>query len=167
MTSASLLEEFTREAGVTRAHLARIPGDRLDWRPHHKSSTARELASHLVECVRWASVIFGAGEHDVDPSTYRPYAAETIAGLLEDFDRAVEAGRNTLGIASSAGGCSAADEPWRLKVAGRVRFERSRADALRDFTLSHQIHHRGQLSVYLRLLDVPVPGSYGPTADER
>jgi uncharacterized damage-inducible protein DinB len=167
MTSIDLLTEFTREARVTRTHLARIPEDRLDWRPHQKSYTARELASHLVDCVQWASAIFGADEYDVDPSTYRPYRAATVAALLEDFDRAVEAGGNALQTALSGAARSTADQPWRLKVAGRVRFERTRADALRDFTLSHQIHHRGQLSVYLRLLEVPVPGSYGPTADER
>jgi uncharacterized damage-inducible protein DinB len=163
MTSTSLLAEFARETGVTRTHLARIPGDRLDWRPHRKSYTTRELASHLVECVGWASAIFGADEYDFNPSTYRPYRAETVADLLAAFDREVAAGEAALAGASR----SAEDEPWRMKILGRVRFERSRADALRDFTLSHQIHHRGQLTVYLRLLDVAVPGSYGPTADER
>ena len=167
MTSTNLVKEFAREAAVTRTHLARVPEDRLDWRPHQKSYSARELASHLVDCVQWASAIFGADEYDVDPSTYKSYAAESVAGLLEEFDRAVEAGKSTLEAALGAAGRAAADEPWRLKIAGRVRFERTRADALRDFTLSHQIHHRGQLTVYLRLLDVPVPGSYGPTADER
>jgi uncharacterized damage-inducible protein DinB len=163
MTSTDLVTEFAREAGVTRTHLARIPEERLEWRPHHKSFTTRELASHLVECVRWASAIFGADEYDFDPSTHRPYRAATVADLLADFDREVAAGQTAMKGASR----SAAEEPWRMKILGRVRFERTRADALRDFTLSHQIHHRGQLTVYLRLLDVPVPGSYGPTADER
>ena len=163
MTSIDLLTEFAREASVTRTHLARIPEDRLEWRPHQKSYTTRELASHLVDCVRWASAIFGGDEYDFNPATYRPYRAPTVAGLLVDFDREVAAGQEALRTASR----SAADERWTMKVLGRVRVERSKADALRDFTLSHQIHHRGQLTVYLRLLDVPVPGSYGPTADER
>jgi len=162
MASGDLVAEFAREAGITRTHLSRIPEDRLEWRPHRKSYTARELGSHLVECVRWAAAIFGADEYDFNPATYRPYRATTVADLVADFDREVAAGQEALKAASRA----AADEPWRMKVLGRVRFERSRADALRDFTLSHQIHHRGQLTVYLRLLDVPVPGSYGPTADE-
>lgn len=166
-TTTELLAEFSREASVTRRHLARIPDHRLDWRPHPKSYSAGELASHLLECVRWAGVIFGADEYDFDPAAYRPHRAATIAGLLDDFDREVAAGETALRAASTAASRSAADEPWRMKVRGRIRLERSRADALRDFTLSHQIHHRGQLTVYLRLLDVPVPGSYGPTADER
>ena len=163
MTSADLLTEFAREAGVTRTHLSRIPGERLDWRPHQKSYTVRELASHLVECIHWASAIFGDDEYDFDPTTYRPYRAETVPDLLADFDREVAAGQAALAGAHQG----AAGDLWRMKIRGRVRFERSKADALRDFTLSHQIHHRGQLTVYFRLLDVPVPGSYGPTADER
>ena len=161
-TAAALLAEFTHEAAVTRTHLSRIPDQRLDWQPHRKSFTTRELASHIVECVRWASAIFGADEYDFDPADHRPYRAGTVEELLASFDRETAAGQQALRAASDA----TADGPWRLKVLGRVRLERSRADALRDFTLSHQIHHRGQLTVYLRLLDVPVPGSYGPTADE-
>jgi uncharacterized damage-inducible protein DinB len=162
MTSAALLAEFAHEAGVTRTHLARIPDDRFGWRPHPKSFTAGELGSHIVDCVRWASAIFGADEFDFDPAVHAPYRAATVADLLAAFDREVSAGEQAL---RSADG-SAPAAPWRLKIRGRVRLERPRAEALRDFTLSHQIHHRGQLTVYLRLLDVPVPGSYGPTADE-
>ena len=161
-TTAALLAEFCHEAAVTRRHLARIPGDRLDWRPHRKSFTIGELGSHIVECVRWARAIFGADEFDFDPRSHRPYRAASVADLLTEFDREAAAGEEALKRATT----TAANESWRLKVLGRVRLERSRADALRDFTLSHQIHHRGQLTVYLRLLDVPVPGSYGPTADE-
>ena len=161
-TTAALLAEFSHEASVTRTHLARIPGDRLEWRPHRKSFTVGELGSHLVECVRWAREIFGADEFDFDPRAHQPYRAASVADLLTEFDRATAAGEDALRRAAT----TAAIETWRMKVLGRVRLERSRADALRDFTLSHQIHHRGQLTVYLRLLDVPVPGSYGPTADE-
>ena len=161
-TTAALLAEFSREAAVTRTHLARIPDDRLAWRPHRKSFTLGELGSHIVECVGWAGTIFGADEFDFDPHAYRPFRAARVADLLAEFDRAAAGGEAALKRAAA----TAANETWRMKVLGRVRLERSRADALRDFTLSHQIHHRGQLTVYLRLLDVPVPGSYGPTADE-
>jgi uncharacterized damage-inducible protein DinB len=161
-TTISLLAEFEHEASTTRKHLARLPDDRLDWQPHQKSFTARALASHIVECVGWAQAIFSADEFDFDPAVYRPFRADTVAALLSEFDRKVEEGRRAL----AAAGAAAIDAPWRMKIRGRVRFERAKGDALRDFTLSHVIHHRGQLSVYLRLLDVPVPGSYGPTADE-
>jgi uncharacterized damage-inducible protein DinB len=158
-----LLAEFEHEATTTRKHLARLPDDRLDWQPHPKSFTARALASHIVECIGWARTIFSADEFDFDPASYQPFRAETVVDLLREFDRNVEAGTRAI----SSAGAAAVNAAWRMKIRGRVRFERTRGDAFRDFTLSHVIHHRGQLSVYLRLLDVPVPGSYGPTADEQ
>lgn len=159
----SLAVEFEHEAQTTRKHLERLPGDKLDWRPHEKSFTARGLASHIVECVGWAESIFGMDEFDFDPTTYKPYQATSVAELLETFDEKVASGTQAL--------AGVADEHlmllWRLKIMGRVRFEKPKAAVFRDFTLSHLIHHRGQLSVYLRLLNVAVPGSYGPTADEQ
>lgn len=159
----SLIMEFEHEAKTTRKHLERLPDDQLDWRPHEKSFTARGLASHIVECVGWADSIFSKDELDFDPATYKPYRATSVADLLKAFDDKVAGGKHALA------GVADADlmQPWRLKIMGRVRFEKPKAAVFRDFTLSHLIHHRGQLSVYLRLLNVPVPGSYGPTADER
>lgn len=162
-TTDALLTEFTHEASTTRKHLARIPDDRLDWQPHHKSFTTRALASHIVECVGWAESIFGADEFNFDPATYRPFSAATVAELLSEFDRKVEKGVRAL----RAVGDATVNDSWRMKIRGHVRFEKPRVDVFRDFTLSHVIHHRGQLTVYLRLLDVPVPGSYGPSADEQ
>jgi uncharacterized damage-inducible protein DinB len=158
-----LLAEFERETATTRRHLERLPDSRLDWQPHPKSFTARGLASHLVECVGWAESVWASDELDFDPAAYRPYTAPSVADLLKAFDGKVAAGRRAVQQASDG----SVDEPWRLKLNGRVRFERARADVFRDFTLGHLIHHRGQLTVYLRLLDVAVPGSYGPTADEQ
>ena len=159
----SLIEEFEHEAQTTRKHLERLPSDKLDWRPHEKSFTAGGLASHIVECVSWADSIFNRDEFDIDPATYKPYQATSVADLLKTFDDNVADGKQALA------GVADADlmQPWRLKMRGRVRFERPKAAVFRDFTLSHLIHHRGQFSVYLRLLNVPVPGSYGPTADEQ
>jgi uncharacterized damage-inducible protein DinB len=158
----AIASEFEHEAHTTRRHLERLPDDRLDWRPHQKSYTARELASHIVECVGWTGSIFGSDELDFTPATYQPFLASSVPELLKSFDEQVAEGTRVL--------AAARDEdlvrPWRLKVKGRVQVEKPKAAMFRDFTLSHVIHHRGQLSVYLRLLDVPVPGSYGPTADE-
>ena len=163
MTSLpSLIAEFAREGATTRRMLERIPPDRLEWRPHPKSFTAGGLASHLVECVGWAEPIFAGDELDFDPSTYQPYEATSVGDLLAAFDDRVARGQRSLEAADH----DAPGAPWRFKMRGKVRFERTRADVFRDFALSHQIHHRGQLSVYLRLLDVAVPGAYGPTADE-
>jgi uncharacterized damage-inducible protein DinB len=162
-TVKALAKEFDREIKTTRKHLERMPGDKLDWRPHKKSFTLRELGSHLVECAGWTDVIFSGAEFDIDPRTYKSYLATSVEDLLRTFDETAVRGHGVL--------ASASDDTlvgmWRFKIMGKVRFERSRADVFRDFTLSHLIHHRGQLSVYLRLLDVPVPGAYGPSADEQ
>jgi uncharacterized damage-inducible protein DinB len=159
----SLAMEFEHEAQTTRRHLERLPAIQLDWRPHEKSFTTRELASHIVECIRWGDSIFNTDEFEMNPAAYKPYRAASVAGLLETFDTDVARCKQALAGVEDA----TLSEPWRLKVMGRVRLERPRMAVFRDFTLSHLIHHRGQLSVYLRLLNVPVPGSYGPTADEQ
>jgi uncharacterized damage-inducible protein DinB len=159
----SLLAEFAHETQTTRKHLERLPNDQLDWRPHAKSFTAGQLASHMVDCIRWTESIFAADELDMDPSAYRPFRATSVAALLETFDS--EAVKATQVMASAAD--TSVTQPWRLKMHGKVWFEKPREAVFRDFTLSHLVHHRGQFSVYLRLLEVPVPGSYGPTADER
>jgi uncharacterized damage-inducible protein DinB len=160
--SDSLMVEFEREAKTTRKHLERLSDDKLDWRPHEKSFTAGALASHIVNCLNWADSIINLDEFDFDPAAYQPYRAASVADLLNTFDDEVTICRQAL--------ADAADEMltsvWRLKIMGRQQFEKARVDVFRDFILSHLIHHRGQLSVYLRLLDIPVPGSYGPSADE-
>ena len=159
----TLTEEFARETATTRRHLERLPADKFAWRPHQKSFTAMELASHIVECVGFAEPIMASGELNFDSATYRPFVAGSADELMQAFDSAVAKGQAALASSSDA----ATGEPWQFKINGRVRFERPRGDVFRDFTLSHVTHHRGQFSVYLRLLDVPVPGSYGPSADEQ
>lgn len=161
-TIDSLLKEFEREAQTTRKHLERLPDGKLAWQPHEKSFTAAGLASHIAECVGWTAVIFNENEINFDPATYKPYVAKSSADLLKAFDDHVAKGRQALSGASE----ESLEQPWSLKIRGRVQFEKPRAEVFRDFALSHVIHHRGQFSVYLRLLDIPVPGSYGPSADE-
>ena len=162
MNMAEARERFGREAATTRRFLERIPDQNLVWRPHPKSFTAGGLAGHLVECVGWAESVFGADELDFDPATYRPVEATSVSRLLEAFDAKVAAGRQAMATASDGD----LSRLWRMMVRGKVHFERSKAAVFSDFTIDHVIHHRGQLSVYLRLLDVPVPGAYGPSADE-
>ena len=159
----SFTTEFEHEAQTTRKHLERLRNDKLDWRPHEKSFTAGGLASHIVECISWAESIFNRDEVDVDPATYKPYQATSVPELLKTFDDKVANCKQVLaGVTEES-----LTQPWRLKMGGRLLFERPRSAVFRDFILSHVIHHRGQFSVYLRLLNVPVPGSYGPTADEQ
>lgn len=157
-----LLAEFTRETDTARTHLERLPAEQFDWKPHAKSFTAGQLGSHIVDCIRFVEPIFGADELDMDPKDYKPFQAATFAELLETYDGEVARAKQV--IASSAD--TDAAQPWQLKLLGKVWFEKPREAVYRNMALSHLIHHRGQLSVYLRLLDVPVPGTYGPTADE-
>ena len=159
----SLIRDFKNEAQTTRKHFERLPSDKLDWRPHEKSFTAGGLASHIVECISWTDSIFTMDEFNFDPANYRRYRAASADDLLRTFDDKVASCKQVLeGVDDES-----TMQPWRLKMMGRLMFEKPRADVFRDFTLNHLIHHRGQFSVYLRLLNVPVPGSYGPSADEQ
>lgn len=159
----SFAAEFEHEAQTTRKHLSRLPEEQLDWRPHEKSFTAVGLGSHIVECMGWAESIFNKDEIDFDPATYKPYKANSVAELLKTFDDNVATAKTAISGINEA----TLEQPWRLKIKGQTQFEKTKAAVFRDFILSHVIHHRGQLSVYLRLLNVPVPGSYGPSADEQ
>lgn len=159
----SLQTEFAHEAHKTRQQLERLPGDKLAWRPHAKSFTAGALAGHLIDCLRWTTPIFQQPVLDLNPATYQPCQLTSVAELLPTFDAEVARCQEVLAQATD----NALVQPWQLKINGQVYLEKLRWDVFRDFTLSHLIHHRGQLSVYLRLLEVPVPGAYGPTADEQ
>jgi uncharacterized damage-inducible protein DinB len=158
----SLLAEFAHEAATTRKHLERLPTNQFEWRPHTKSFSAGQLASHLVDCIRWVEPVFRADELDMDPSAYKSFDAKSVEALLEAFDGEVAKAKQVMSSTADTN----ATQPWRLKMHGKVWFEKPREAVFRDMTLSHLVHHRGQFSVYLRLLDVPVPGSYGPTADD-
>lgn len=159
----SLITEFDHEAQTTRKHLERLPEDKLDWRPHEKSFTAGALASHITEMVGWADAILNQDGLDFDPATYKPYLGTSVPELLKTFDDNVAKAKKALAGATE----DTLNQPFSFKIMGRVQFERPKAAVFRDVALSHIIHHRGQFSVYLRLLNVPVPGSYGPSADEQ
>src|SRR5215212_7270625 len=131
-----LATQFDHETKTTRRHLERLPDDKLDWRPHEKSYTARALASHIVECVTWTPEVFTKNELSSDSATYKPYQASSINELMETFEKAVADGKRVLeGLDDEA-----AMQPWSLKMNGHTLFERPRMDVFRDFTLSHLIH---------------------------
>ena len=159
----TLRDEFDKEMRTTRRLIERIPEDRSGWRPHHKSYTAIELGAHIVDCIGWTPAIFGGDELDMNPASYTFCQPASVADLVEAFDDGVAKSTRAMAAAVDADLL----KPWRLLIRGKLRFERPRDIVFRDLTVSHLIHHRGQLSVYLRLMDVPVPGSYGPTADDR
>jgi AraC-like DNA-binding protein len=138
----SLRKEFEHEAHSTRRQLERLPGDKLDWRPHEKSYTAGALAAHIVDCIRWTEPIFTRAELDVDPATYKLCQVISAAELLKTFDADVARCKQLLaGVTDEA-----LMQPWRFKIMGRARFEKSRWDVFRDFTLSHLIHHSAAMA---------------------
>ncbi|MBP1620901.1 MAG: DinB [Acidobacteria bacterium] len=157
-----LVAEFQLEARTTRRMLERLPADRLTWRPHPKSMTLGRLALHLAELPGWGGSILSQDELVIDGG-YAPREPASVAEVLETFDRKVTEFAELLGAQDNARMLA----PWRMKAGGRVVLEAPRAAMVRSAVLSHVVHHRGQLSVYLRLLDVALPAVYGPTADER
>jgi len=163
MTQA-LLGEFDHEAMNTRKMLERIPDARLGWRPHAKSMTLARLSGHIAEIPGWANVIFGAEEFDMaSVESHKPAEPASSKELLELFDRNLVVFRDQATVAGDA----KLFTPWHLKQGGKVLSTMPRIAAARGFVLNHALHHRGQLSVYLRLIDVPVPATYGPSADEQ
>lgn len=159
----SLLPEFDREMGMTRRLLERVPDGQFDWKPHTKSMTLGRLAEHLAELPQWCRVTILEG--GIDMSTPRPpdyVPPATRAAVLGMFDKNLADARAALNGRTDAELMA----PWTLKAQGKEVFTMPKAIVLRGFVMNHMIHHRGQMSVYLRLQNVPVPSMYGPSADE-
>jgi uncharacterized damage-inducible protein DinB len=159
----ALLPEFDHEMGTTRRLLERVPDETLTWKPHARSMTLGRLATHLAELPGWARTVIRDDFFDIKPGEYTPTSLGARAEILALFDQNVSAARAL--IASMGDGEMMAT--WTLRSDGRDVFTLPKAAALRSFLMNHLIHHRGQLSVFLRLQDVPVPPIYGPSADER
>lgn len=157
-----LLAEFDREAGLTRRVIARAPADRFGWRPHEKSMTLGRLVTHLAELPGWAASLVATAEYDLANRPPSDETDPTLEAALARFDANVAAVRQAI-VARTDPELLA---PWTLKSEGRELFTAPRLVALRTLLLEHSTHHRGQLTVYLRLLDVPLPPLYGPSADE-
>ena len=157
----ALLPEFDHEMTLTRKLLERVPEDKFDWKPHQKSMTLGGLATHLANLPNWGEMTLNQSEIDIGGAAPNPQAASR-ADLLAAFDKAVAATRGTLTGKSDAELMA----PWTLKRDGHAIFSMPKAAVWRSFVMSHIVHHRGQLSVYLRLQDVPLPSIYGPSVDE-
>ena len=163
--SETILPEFDQEMASTRKTLERVPDDKFDWKPHERSTPMGGLATHLSNIPTWAVHSIDKDELDIAPPGGPPLRAEplkTCAEVLATFDRNVAAAREAI--------AGVTDErltgPWTLLHGGNKVFTLPRTAVLRSFVLSHIIHHRAQLGVYLRLNDIPVPSIYGPSADE-
>jgi uncharacterized damage-inducible protein DinB len=160
--SQGLLPEFDQEMAGTRKCLERVPEGKTEWQPHPKSMTLGRLAGHLAELPTWVVETMKRDELSLD-GQYTPFISSSPKELLAMFDAKVAEARALIQ--------SATDEdmmkPWSLKVRGQTAFTMPKIAVLRGMVINHIIHHRGQLTVYLRLNDVPVPSLYGPSADER
>ncbi len=165
MTSASILAQLGHILEGTRPLIAALPDDRLDWRPHDRSWTLGELAAHIANIPTWTAGTLNASELDLAPVGGEPMTPvappKTTADLLAALDQAATEARSAVEATSD----ETFLEPWSLLVAGELRFTLPKGAVMRSFILDHLIHHRAQLGVYLRLLDVPVPQTMGPTAD--
>lgn len=162
----TILPQFDYETATTRKVLARLPEDQLEWAPHPKSMPLGRLAGHLAEIPGWVGPTLQASELDMNPpggKAYERLVATDRASLLATFDRFVAAAKSTIAATEDP----VFFEDWSLKNGGQVFFTQPKIAVLRTFIISHSIHHRAQLCVYYRLLDIPVPSVYGPSADEQ
>lgn len=162
MLSQSLIPELQQEAASTRKMLERVPFDQVAWRPHQKSMTFGQLAAHVAELAAWITMTLNTTELDWQTFDYKPFEPRSAEELLGFFDSNVAEATSALQQASD----EALMAPWTMRKGEQVYFTMPRIAVIRTFAMNHTIHHRAQLSVYLRLQDVPVPGMYGPTADE-
>jgi uncharacterized damage-inducible protein DinB len=162
-TARSLIADFDKEAALTRKVLAAVPEDRLAWKPHDKSMTLGGLAGHIAETPGWCGAML---EPDFDMAAgmtdWKPFQPATRKELLDAFDRNARAFAPLFADRDDA----FMQETWTMRNGATVMISEPRHAVARMIAIHHSIHHRGQLTVYLRLLGVPVPGTYGPTADE-
>jgi uncharacterized damage-inducible protein DinB len=161
----ALLPEFEHEMANTRKTLERITDEKLDWRAHPKSWTIRELATHLANLPSWTGATLNQDSLDLNPpggEVYRAPPAKSRQEVLELFDKNFAEARAAIAATED----DHFFKPWSLLSGGATIFTMPRIAVLRSFVINHNIHHRAQLGVYLRLNDIAVPAIYGPTADE-
>jgi uncharacterized damage-inducible protein DinB len=157
-----MLQEFHRESATTRRVLDRVPADKLTWTPHPKSMTLGKLASHIAGVPGGISRIAQNDVHEIDPAAFAPLQPKDKKEILDAFEASVKTAEQYIEGLTEA----TATATWRLKAKGQEILAVPRVELIRNIMLNHWYHHRGQLSVYLRLLEVPVPSIYGPSADE-
>ena len=159
----AFLAELKYESGLTQKMLERVPLEKKDWKPHEKSMSLGRLAAHVAEIPHWISDIIHIDDYDFAGRTFKNTVAASQEELIkifgENLDKAIADLENM--------GDEDFSKTWIVCAGDKIMYNTPKKVALRGWGFSHLIHHRGQLSVYLRLLDVPVPGMYGPSADER
>jgi len=156
-----LIAELKLESALTKKMLERVPMDKQDWKPHEKSMTLGKLAAHVASIPHWVSDINNIDEFDF-LQNYKPQNASTSEELMDLFQEYLDKALADLEKMTHED----FEKIWTVKRGEQVFYTLPKKVAIRSWGLSHLYHHRGQLSVYLRLLDIPVPGMYGPSADE-
>jgi uncharacterized damage-inducible protein DinB len=160
--ATAFLAELDNEAKVTRSCLERVPADKFDWKPHEKSMTFGRLATHVAEMFGWTQATLKQDVLDFAAFDYKPLEPKSNEELLAFFDDHIAKAKQVLSETS--------DETfltdWTMRNGEQVYFTMPKVAVMRSFVMNHIVHHRGQLSVYLRLNDIPVPSLYGPSADE-
>lgn len=156
-----LQKELENEAKTTRKMLARVPPEKFDWQPHPKSMTLKRLAAHVAELPGWIALAIQTDGLDFENNPYQPKDVKSTGELLDFFEQSLQTGREALANANM----ETLTKEWILRSGDTIHSRDTKYDVIR-MALSQIIHHRAQLGVYLRLLDVPIPGSYGPSADD-
>lgn len=154
-------KELEKEITATRRMLALVPADKFSWAPHAKSMEMKKLATHIAELPLWIGITFTTNELDFEKNPYEPEDLRTTAELVNYFDQAVTDAKMHLAQAKE----ESLKELWTLRSGATIYSTEPKWDVIR-MSLSQIIHHRAQLGVYLRLLNIPIPGSYGPSADD-
>jgi uncharacterized damage-inducible protein DinB len=158
----SLIAEVQHEAASTRKLLERVPAEHLGWKPHEKSMTLSRLASHISDLPEWIVFTIEQDELDFATAKFEPFVPSGAADLVARHDANVSKALKSLENLTD----EQMKEMWTLRNGDRIILQQPKAVILRSMCLNHLVHHRGQLSVFLRLLNVPIPGMYGPSADE-
>ncbi|WP_127491802.1 DinB family protein [Paenibacillus glycanilyticus] len=162
MMKQLIVGDAEHELTITRRILERLPDEHMAWKPHEKSMTLGGLATHLINLLNWQAAILHSPELDMSTVSGRREALQKREDVLSEYDANAA---KVIGLITECDENKLSEE-WTLRNGDYIILRQPRAMALRTFGLSHMIHHRAQLGVYLRLLDIPVPGLYGPSADE-
>ena len=155
-----LLKEMEQEAQTTRNFLALVPDDKYDWKPHAKSMTMGNLATHIAELPSWVSMTLHTSELDFAAQPYQPSGINNTKDLMANFEKHLTGAKTDLSSTNE----EELKKDWTLRNGETIYFTISKVEMIR-VAYSQIVHHRAQMGVYLRLLDIPLPGSYGPTAD--
>ena len=160
----AFIGELKYESSLTKKMLERVPLDKKEWKPHEKSMTLGRLATHVAEISHWVSDIIHIDDFDfLKNFNFKPVTADSTEELLKIFQTNLDKAMADLSTRND----DDFSKNWTVRRGEQVMFSTPKKIAVRSWAINHMIHHRGQLSVYLRLLDVPVPGMYGPSADEK